>query len=349
MADANSSNLVKSRLSYNESYRRAVDPMYENIESVSTVPISNQFKNNLGKIGYILFSVGYIIFIAAIFIPRWCIGKDDNLPSLIKDDFKEDTIKTTILLFDLCFGIFTVVFTYIINEFMLYPVAWSESSNILFLGILWILSTILNYCILGSLKTCDFGFSYYAGWLGSFMMLFGGIMIVCLGRLIFVENDDSSEIPLDSLESLRMAAACEGGSPDLLTSTASLGSGHNYMQSQGPPPSHNSGSNQNQILHYIATQGPKNSTIGDFWSMIRQQAIEIIIMITELHDGKKEKCAIYWPKNLNETKVWKNSSGEIDIKVQLLEEDAYKSIDGRTIFYIEYIMKLTQGPMAKSQ
>ena len=56
-------------------------------------------------------------------------------------------------------------------------------------------------------------------------------------------------------------------------------------------------------------------------------------MLTELHDGTKEKCATYWPKKLNQTEVWKSSSGKNDIEVQLLEEVAHKSHDGRTIFY----------------
>ena len=47
----------------------------------------------------------------------------------------------------------------------------------------------------------------------------------------------------------------------------------------------------------IATQGPKQNTIKDFWTMIDEYNCNIIIMLCKLKDNGKEKCAFYWDNN----------------------------------------------------
>ncbi|XP_066481438.1 receptor-type tyrosine-protein phosphatase C isoform X2 [Tiliqua scincoides] len=44
----------------------------------------------------------------------------------------------------------------------------------------------------------------------------------------------------------------------------------------------------------IATQGPLAETIGDFWNMIYQKKVKVIVMLTELKDETQELCAQYW-------------------------------------------------------
>ncbi|XP_052694681.1 receptor-type tyrosine-protein phosphatase epsilon-like [Crassostrea angulata] len=46
---------------------------------------------------------------------------------------------------------------------------------------------------------------------------------------------------------------------------------------------------------YIASQGPKPKTIADFWTMIWQEEVCIIVCLTNLTEGTKNKCAQYWP------------------------------------------------------
>ncbi|XP_041360433.1 multiple epidermal growth factor-like domains protein 10 [Gigantopelta aegis] len=47
--------------------------------------------------------------------------------------------------------------------------------------------------------------------------------------------------------------------------------------------------------HYIATQGPIESTISDFWRMVWEVKAKYIIMLTSLQDGDQTKCSMYWP------------------------------------------------------
>eukprot|EP00105_Crassostrea_gigas_P041534 XP_019925682.1 PREDICTED: receptor-type tyrosine-protein phosphatase epsilon isoform X2 [Crassostrea gigas] len=46
---------------------------------------------------------------------------------------------------------------------------------------------------------------------------------------------------------------------------------------------------------YIASQGPKPKTVGDFWKMIWQENVFVIAMVTNLKEGDKIKCERYWP------------------------------------------------------
>ncbi|XP_066109630.1 LOW QUALITY PROTEIN: tyrosine-protein phosphatase non-receptor type 7 [Saccopteryx bilineata] len=45
---------------------------------------------------------------------------------------------------------------------------------------------------------------------------------------------------------------------------------------------------------YIATQGPMPNTVLDFWEMVWQEKVSLIVMLTQLRESK-EKCVHYWP------------------------------------------------------
>lgn len=46
---------------------------------------------------------------------------------------------------------------------------------------------------------------------------------------------------------------------------------------------------------FIATQGPQENTFLNFWRMVWQEKVSLIVMLCPLQEDKKIKCAEYWP------------------------------------------------------
>lgn len=64
--------------------------------------------------------------------------------------------------------------------------------------------------------------------------------------------------------------------------------------------------------HYIATQGPMQETVYDFWRMVWYENTASIIMVTNLVEVGRVKCCKYWP---DDTEIYK------DIKVTLIDTE----------------------------
>lgn len=49
------------------------------------------------------------------------------------------------------------------------------------------------------------------------------------------------------------------------------------------------------INRFIATQGPLANTITDFWRMVQQESSHLVVMLTTVMEGGRQKCHQYWP------------------------------------------------------
>ncbi|KAJ8289304.1 hypothetical protein COCON_G00019630 [Conger conger] len=73
--------------------------------------------------------------------------------------------------------------------------------------------------------------------------------------------------------------------------------------------------------HFIATQGPKQETVYDFWRMVWQENCFSIVMITKLVEVGRVKCCKYWPED---------SDMYGDIKISLLKTETLAEYTVRT-------------------
>ncbi|KAK9883918.1 hypothetical protein WA026_004860 [Henosepilachna vigintioctopunctata] len=76
---------------------------------------------------------------------------------------------------------------------------------------------------------------------------------------------------------------------------------------------------------FIATQGPKQSTLVDFWRMVWERNVKHIIMLANIYEGGKKKVEQYWP-NVNE----ELTIGQVCIKfmaVEIFADFEYKTFN----------------------
>jgi len=101
--------------------------------------------------------------------------------------------------------------------------------------------------------------------------------------------------------------------------------------------------NANYIFdkEYISTQAPTPSTIPDYWRMIWEQEVPVIVMLTKLFERGQIRAHAYWPEKVGETITYGDISvqfdfeagvGPIDIKFFILS----KSNENRRVAHLHY-------------
>ncbi|XP_076806497.1 receptor-type tyrosine-protein phosphatase eta-like isoform X2 [Clavelina lepadiformis] len=81
---------------------------------------------------------------------------------------------------------------------------------------------------------------------------------------------------------------------------------------------------------FIATQGPLPTTINDFWRMVWEQRCATIVMLTQIVEAGRVKCALYWPLK---------DEPDMDVGDMTLELVSEKSATN----WIHRYFKLTRG------
>uniref|UniRef100_A0A8C6VQT2 Receptor-type tyrosine-protein phosphatase C n=1 Tax=Naja naja TaxID=35670 RepID=A0A8C6VQT2_NAJNA len=86
----------------------------------------------------------------------------------------------------------------------------------------------------------------------------------------------------------------------------------------------------------IATQGPLPETIGDFWNMVYQRKIKVIVMLTD----NQELCAQYWQEGKttydNITVELKDSNCSPSYTIRAFDITHVKKKDSRKVFQYQY-------------
>lgn len=65
------------------------------------------------------------------------------------------------------------------------------------------------------------------------------------------------------------------------------------------------------VYSFIATQGPLISTVEDFWEMIFYYNVKVIVMLCNVIEDNREKCANYWEKKLLKYEIIKINNDSI--------------------------------------
>lgn len=83
----------------------------------------------------------------------------------------------------------------------------------------------------------------------------------------------------------------------------------------------NTSTSKNDQL-FIATQGPLKTTSENFWRMVEQEKISLIVMLTNIEEHGKQKCIQYWPAEICENKAQQGHVFDNNKEVRLISVES---------------------------
>ncbi|CAG0898656.1 unnamed protein product [Darwinula stevensoni] len=99
---------------------------------------------------------------------------------------------------------------------------------------------------------------------------------------------------------------------------------------------------------YIAAQGPLAHTVPDFWRMVVECQVQVIVMVCNERESGRHKCECYWVEKEGEEKTWGNVTISLvkqrkicpdfllrTLKLATTSEDG--SLDERTVCQFHYV------------
>ena len=90
------------------------------------------------------------------------------------------------------------------------------------------------------------------------------------------------------------------------------------------------------INEYISAAAPMKTTMGAFWKMIREKNVNVVVMLCNLIEEKREKADIYWEGEWDYIKIGESEDIQTKSKLGIIER------------HIPYYTKRTKGKTEKS-
>ena len=90
----------------------------------------------------------------------------------------------------------------------------------------------------------------------------------------------------------------------------------------------------NHQKRIIATQGPLAVTFSNFWKMIFNEDVELIIMLCNLKENNKNQCDTYWPHKEAEFNEYPKHLDHKELKITLLSETIDNELYERTFLMV---------------
>ncbi|KAH7662402.1 Protein T27A3.5, partial [Aphelenchoides avenae] len=76
---------------------------------------------------------------------------------------------------------------------------------------------------------------------------------------------------------------------------------------------------------FICAQGPLDGTVDDLWRLVWQEETTGIVMLCDLVEGRKQKCAQYWPADVGESITTESGFTIKTLEVQQEEQTLCKT------------------------